>query len=68
MVCGRLSVRLVKIRGHCDILERRMEVKEHKCFNQYTRCQDDTANELAIGGVTSSNCNHLAHQKNSPIP
>ena len=30
MVCGRLSVRLVKVRGHCDILERRMEVKEHK--------------------------------------
>jgi protein tyrosine phosphatase len=30
MVCGRLSVRLVKVRGHGDILERRMEVKEHK--------------------------------------
>ena len=30
MVCGRLSVRLVKVRGHCDILERRVEVKEHK--------------------------------------
>ena len=27
MVCGRLSVRLVKVRGHGDIVERRMEVK-----------------------------------------
>ncbi|CAI8015243.1 Receptor-type tyrosine-protein phosphatase alpha [Geodia barretti] len=30
MVCGRLSVRLVKVRGHGDIVERRMEVKENK--------------------------------------
>ena len=30
MVCGRLSVRLVKVRDHGDIVERRMEVKEHK--------------------------------------
>ncbi|CAI8029222.1 Receptor-type tyrosine-protein phosphatase epsilon [Geodia barretti] len=27
MVCGRLSVRLVEVRGHGDIVERRMEVK-----------------------------------------
>ena len=30
MVCGRLSVRLVKVRGHCDIVERRMEVKSEE--------------------------------------
>ena len=30
MVCGRLSVRLVKVRDHCDILERRMEVKSEE--------------------------------------
>ena len=33
MVCGRLSVRLVKVRGHGDILERRMEVKENKSIS-----------------------------------
>ena len=27
MVCGRLSVRLIKTRGHGDILERKVEVK-----------------------------------------
>ena len=30
MVCGRLSVRLLKVRGHGDIMERKLEVKEHK--------------------------------------
>ncbi|CAI8039978.1 Receptor-type tyrosine-protein phosphatase zeta, partial [Geodia barretti] len=33
MVCGRLSVRLVKVRGHGDIVERRMEVKENKSIS-----------------------------------
>ena len=28
MVCGRLRVRLVKVRGHSDIVERNMEIKE----------------------------------------
>ena len=26
MVCGRLSVRLLKVRGHGDIMERKLEV------------------------------------------
>ena len=30
MVCGRLTVKLVKVRGHGDIVERKMEVKKHK--------------------------------------
>ena len=28
MVCGRLRVRLVKVRGHSDVVERNVEVKE----------------------------------------
>ena len=35
MVCGRLSVRLVKVRGHGDIVERRMEVKENKSISPH---------------------------------
>ena len=33
MVCGRLTVKLVKARGHGDIVERKMEVKEHKSIS-----------------------------------
>ena len=35
MVCGRLRVKLVKIRGHGDIVERKMEVAEHKSISTY---------------------------------
>ena len=33
MVCGRLSVRLLKVRGHGDIMERKLEAKEHKSIS-----------------------------------
>ena len=33
MVCGGLSVRLLKVRGYGDIMERRLEVKEHKSIS-----------------------------------
>ena len=33
MVCVRLSVRLLKVRGHGDIMERKLEVKEHKSIS-----------------------------------
>ena len=33
MVCGRLSVRLLKVKGHGDIMERKLEVKEHKSIS-----------------------------------
>ena len=36
MACGRLSVRLLKVRGHVDIMERRLEVKEHKSISPDT--------------------------------
>ena len=35
MVCGRLRVKLIKIRGHGDIVERKMEVAEHKSISTY---------------------------------
>ena len=35
MVCGRLRVKLVKVRGHGDIVERKMEVAEHKSISTY---------------------------------
>ena len=41
MVCGRLRVRLVKVRGHSDIVERKMEVK----------VTEDTANSLIVNAV-----------------
>ena len=33
MVCGRLSVRLLKVRDHGDIMEMKLEVKEHKSIS-----------------------------------
>ena len=41
MVCGRLRVRLVKVRGHRDIVERKMKVK----------VTEDTANSLIVNGL-----------------
>ena len=41
MVCGRLRVRLVKVRGHSDIVERKMEVK----------VTEDTANSLIVNAL-----------------
>ena len=33
MVCGRLRVRLVKVRGHSDIVERKMEIADQKSIS-----------------------------------
>ena len=41
MVCGRLRVRLVKVRGHSDIVERKMEVK----------VTEDTTNSLIVNAL-----------------
>ena len=35
MVCGRLRVKLIKVSGHGDIVERKMEVAEHKSISTY---------------------------------
>ena len=41
MVCGKLRVRLVKVRGHSDIVERKMEVK----------VTEDTTNSLIVNAL-----------------
>ena len=62
MVCGRLSVRLLKVRGHGDIMERKVGSQGAQVhLHQYTHCQDDTANELAIRGAPSSHGHNLTH-------
>ena len=34
-MCGRLRVKLVKVRGHGDTVERKVEVAEHKSISTY---------------------------------